>query len=127
MLGIKPDQLRPLPQLKVREIKPRSNSTASQCERLGIANLGSKPASRLDDCLQDLTRVGIAAQMNFRVAAVRLDYMHGDRAAGIEMPELIRPQAMESGKVFSVQQEIDCRGPVNCGGKASLAMESPAR
>ena len=71
MLRIKPDQLRSLPQLKVREIKARSDRTTSQGECLGIANPGSKPVARLDDCLQHVTGVGIVAQLNLRVAAVR--------------------------------------------------------
>ena len=59
MLRIKPDQLRPLPQLKVREIKTRRDRTTSQGECFGIANPGREPAARLDDCLQHLTGIGI--------------------------------------------------------------------
>jgi len=109
MLRIKSDQFRPLPQLKVRKIKPRRDCTTGQCERFAIANPGSEPATRLDDCLQHLTGIGVIPQMNLRVAAIRLDYMDSDRAAGIEMPQLVRPQTMEGGEVFSVEQKVDRR------------------
>jgi hypothetical protein len=109
MLRIKSDQFRPFPQLKVRKIKTRCDCTTSQCERCGIANPGSEPAARLDDCLQHFPRVRIAAQTNFRVAPVRLDHVYSNRAAVIEMPKLIRPETMESGEVFFIEEEIDRR------------------
>src|ERR1700687_1280498 len=110
MLRGEPDQLRPSPQLQVRQICTRGDGTSRQRERSGISDPGSEPAARLDYCLQHGTGVGIVTQLDLRVAAVRLDNMYCDRATGIKMPQLIRSQTMKGGKVFPVQQEIDrCR------------------
>src|SRR5258708_24525586 len=101
MLRIEPDQLRPLPQLKVCEIEARRARTARQRERFGVADAGSEPTAGLDCRLKHRPRVGIAPQLDLRVAAVRFDHIHGDRAAGVKMPELIRLQTMEGAKVVS--------------------------
>ena len=86
MLKIAADQLRPLPQFKVGEIETGRDCATRQRERSGISNVGSEPVARLDCCLQHITSLGIAAQMDCRVVAVRLDHMYGYLPAGIKVP-----------------------------------------
>src|SRR6476646_6908849 len=110
MLRINIDQVRSLAQFEVSEIEARRHRTACQRERRGISNLGSKPPLRFYDCLQHLTGIGICAQLNPGITAVRLDHVHGDWTTSMKVPKFIRSQPVESGEIVALEQEVDCRG-----------------
>ena len=82
MLRIELDQIRSFAQFEVSEIEARRDRATCQRELCGISNLGSKPPPRFYDCLQHLTGIGICAQLNPGITALRLDHMHGDWTAG---------------------------------------------
>jgi hypothetical protein len=109
MVRIECDKPLPFSHLEILKIKSRRDRASHHRKRLPIRHMGREPAPRPDHRLQDLPRGGIATEKNPRMLPLRINHMYEQRFAGIEVPNLVGPQPVKRGEVFSFQQKIDCR------------------
>ena len=125
-------QLRPTRQLEISEIKPRRHRAPHQRKTSGQQRSRSKPATRRHYCLERLPRPCIRPQQPPRIRPIRRDHMYRQRAAGIKVPHLIRPQPMKCREplcplLLSVLLRFIAQQEVNCGGRSRPRTGKPFR
>jgi hypothetical protein len=110
MLRKRGGKLTAICQLEIFEIEPGRNRTTDQGVSIWVLQLGCKPAARGHTGLQSLSTGWIIAQPNRLKRPIRSDNVNQQPRSRIEMPELIGGDAVECGKILSVNEEVDGRG-----------------
>jgi hypothetical protein len=100
-----------LPHFKVCEIKTWRYRAANQGILIRRFHTGAKPVPSRHHQLELFARFRVLAQFVHVVIPGEVDSVNEQAGPGIKVPDLIGSQAVQSGKVFSREQEINgCRG-----------------
>jgi len=97
----------PSTQLKILEVKTGGDGAAHKGIRSSRPDRSAKPMAGRDDSLRDLARIKIRTKVCFNILTGRADYKKRDRAPLVEMPDLVRFQAMEIRHFIPGQQIIN--------------------
>ncbi len=110
VLRVSTEKLAPRGQFEICKVEARRHGASYQRKRCSILQSRGKPAARFHYCLENLAGLRPSAQMQFRIVSFSVDYVYDQCTPRIEMPHLIGRDAMECGKVCSLQQKENSRG-----------------
>src|SRR5262245_48099638 len=109
VLGIAPHEGGAIRQLEVGKLEARRHRAPDQ----GVGRSGrdrcAEPGSRGHACLMELAGVGVGSEDEIAPGPFRRDHRHDEGTAGIEVPELVRLEAVQARDLSVAQQEVDRR------------------